>query len=114
MLAPRLASAGKLMGDRSVRGHRLGVLGCRVGKLWIAVQQRQVTRGTLLVGGGEQVLFGDGSGLRCAVRLLRTRTGQQADGGCQSHQKMRRWTELLHARMHLSLRCNPKRGETMR
>jgi hypothetical protein len=89
--------AGELVGDGSVRGHRLGVLGRGAGELWIAMQQRQVARGALLVGRGEQVLLGDGGGIRGAGGMLRDGARQQRHGGGQSKQKMRRCVERPHA-----------------
>ena len=72
-------------------------LGGGAGELCIAVQQRQVARGALLVGSGEQVLLGDGGGVWQRVGMLRDGAGQQRHGGGQNKQKMRRWVERPHA-----------------
>ena len=70
--------AGKLVGDGSVRGHRLGLLGGGAGQQGTAAQQGQIARGALLICSGQQILLGDGGGVWRGVGMLREGAWQQA------------------------------------
>ena len=82
--------AGKLVGDRSMRGHRLSMLGGGLRELRITVQRRQTARSALLVDSGEQILFGDGGDVRGFDGLLRKYAWQEEQCDCQSQLARRR------------------------
>lgn len=82
--------AGELMGDGGVGGHLAGVCGGGLGEAGVAVELREAEGGALLIGGGEEVLFGDGDGVwgdgtlgegRCAEGEEREAEGQGWAGG---------------------------------